>query len=150
MPDLETLASTTASENGYELCGLQLLTHLIPMTLQVQIRQASGNDVSLDDCANLSGPMGIAIENSNLLSAPYVLEISSPGIGDTLKSDRDFKSFNGFPVKVVFKNKEGSELQENGLLHECSSSHVNLNIKGRIKQIERNDVIYVRLTTSTD
>ena len=98
------------------------------MTMQVQIRRMEGNGVSLDDCARFSGPMGEAIETSELLNEPYVLEISSPGIGEKLSSDRDYKTFRGFPIEVVFRNSKGSETQKSGLLLERSNDFVHLNI----------------------
>ena len=101
LPDLETLASSVAAAQGFELCGIQLLTHMSPMTLEVQIRHSSGADVSLDDCAGFSGVLGDALEASTLLTEAYVLEISSPGIGDQLIEDRDFQTFRGFPVEVL-------------------------------------------------
>ena len=100
LPDLETLATDVAASKGFDLCGIQLLTHMSPMTLEVQIRHSSGADVSLDDCAGFSGVLGDALEASTLLTDAYVLEISSPGIGDQLSSDRDFQTFRGFPVEV--------------------------------------------------
>ena len=79
------------------MVSVQVLTHLQPMTLQIQIRRSNGADVSLDDCAGFSAPMGEAIEGSSLLTEAYVLEISSPGIGDRLQSDRDFQTFRSYP-----------------------------------------------------
>ncbi len=148
LAELETIASATAEKNGFNLCGLHLHTNLIPMTMQVQIRHSDGGDVSLDDCARFSEPMGDAIEASELLDQGYVLEISSPGIGEQLKTDKDFKTFKGFPIEVTIQNDSGSNLSRTGLLHERSETHVHLNIKGQIKQIPREEVISVRLTTS--
>jgi|TARA_B000000441_G_C21713101_1_gene333835 ribosome maturation factor RimP len=148
LPELETLASTTAAENGFELCCVQVLTHLIPMTIQVQIRQLGGGDVCLDDCARFTSPMDEALEASQLFTEAYVLEISSPGIGDQLHSDQDFLTFRGFPVEISFRNN-GSELSQAGLLHERSNEHVHINIKGRIQQIPRKAVTCVRLTSPT-
>ena len=102
LPDLTTLASATAERHGFEMVSVQVLTHLQPMTLQIQIRCSNGEDVSLDDCAGFSAPMGEAIEGSSLLTEAYVLEISSPGIGDRLQSDRDFQTFRSYPVDVVY------------------------------------------------
>ena len=62
LPDLETLATKVAASKGFALCGIQLLTHMSTMTLEVQIRHSSGEDVSLDDCAGFSGVLGDAIE----------------------------------------------------------------------------------------
>ena len=119
------------------------------MTMQVQIRHLDGSDVSLDDCASFSSPMGEAVETAQLLNEAYVLEVSSPGITDNLLSDRDFETFRGFPVKVTFRDDKNSEFHQSGLLHERSQDHVHLNIKGKLKHIPRKDVIEVRLTSPT-
>ena len=147
LPELETLASSTATEYGFALCGVHLHTHLIPMTMQVQIAQQGGGDVSLEDCARFSHPMSEALESSELINEAYVLEISSPGIGEQLLNDRDFKTFRGFPIQIVTRNESQAEISTEGLLLERSNDHVLINIKGRIKEIPRDDVISVRLTS---
>jgi len=115
--------------------------------MQVQIRRIGGEDVSLDDCANFSIPMGEALEKSQLIDEAYVLEVSSLGIGNELNTERDFVTFQGFPIKVFYLNEKGSEAHLEGRLHERSLEHLQLNIKGRIKQIPREKVNSVRLTT---
>ena len=148
LSNLEKIAGVTAVQNSFELCGVELHTHKRPMTIQVLIRHQGGDDVSLDDCASLSEYMDEAIEASKLLEEPYVLEISSPGIGEYLSSDKDFLTFRSFPVEVSFL-KEGNEQSDSGLLLERSEQHVHLNIKGRIKRIPRESVTCVRLTSPT-
>ena len=147
LPDLETLATKVAASKGFVLCGIQLLTHMSPMTLEVQIRHCRGADVSLDDCAGLSGVLGDALEASTLLTDAYVLEISSPGIGDQLSSDRDFETFRGFPVEVHYRDMDDSEQRLEGLLLERDADTLQINIRGRIKRISRDYVIGVRLTS---
>ena len=149
LTELETIASRTAIENGFDLCGVQIFTHQNPMTMQVQIRHADGADVSLDECASFSSPMSEAIETSKIINSAYVLEISSPGITENLLNDRDFQTFRGFPVEVTYLKNEDSKTNKIGLLHERSKDHVLLNIKGKINRIPRSDVIGVRLTTAT-
>ena len=124
-----------------------MLTHMSPMTLEVQIRHSTGTDVSLDDCAGFSGVLGDALETSTLLTEAYVLEISSPGIGDQLIEDRDFQTFRGFPVEVIQRDKHDSEQRLDGLLLERSDDELQINIRGRIKRISRDRVIGVRLTS---
>ena len=124
-----------------------MLTHMSPMTLEVQIRHSTGIDVSLDDCAGFSGVLGDALETSTLLTEAYVLEISSPGIGDQLIEDRDFQTFRGFPVEVIHRDKDDSEQRLDGLLLERSDDELQINIRGRIKRISRDRVIGVRLTS---
>jgi len=124
-----------------------MLTHMSPMTLEVQIRHSTGTDVSLDDCAGFSGVLGDALETSTLLTEAYVLEVSSPGIGDQLIEDRDFQTFRGFPVEVIHRDKNDSEQRLDGLLLERSDDELQINIRGRIKRISRDRVIGVRLTS---
>ena len=124
-----------------------MLTHMSPMTLEVQIRHSTGTDVSLDDCAGISGLLGDALETSTLLTEAYVLEISSPGIGDQLIEDRDCQTFRGFPVEVIHRDKDDSEQRLDGLLLERSDDELQINIRGRIKRISRDRVIGVRLTS---
>ena len=50
------------------------------------------------------------IENSNLLNCSYVLEIGSQGVSDELTSERDFKTFKGFPVNVEL-NQQNSQIK---------------------------------------
>ena len=147
LPELEQLTQRVAGLQGLELCGIQLLTHLNPITLQVQIRNTNGSDVNLDDCAGFSGVLGEALEESQQLIEAYVLEISSPGIGEQLSCDRDFQTFRGFPVDVTHRDQGNVEHHLEGLLHERNTDSLQINIRGRIKSIPRDQVIEVRLTT---
>lgn len=146
-PALDALAKGVLESAGFELRGVQLLAHRIPLTVQVLVQRADGGDISLDECAGLSSPLGDAIEAAGLLPEAYVLEISSPGIGEVLHDDRDFRSFRGFPVEVHHRDAKGAEVRREGLLLERDAEAVHLNLRGRTRRIPRGDVIAVRLVT---
>ena len=144
--DIKNIAQKTALDRGFQLVGLDLNTHLNPMTIQLQIRPKGGGDVSLDDCALLSSPISDAFDNSQLLNKPYVLEISSPGINDLLENDRDFQTFKGFPVEVILNDdNQSTKLKKTGLLHEKSKEHLKLNLKGKISIFPIKSIIQVKL-----
>ncbi len=146
IPELEQLTRDTLAAGSYTLRNLQLLTHRIPMTLQVFVERCDGADISLDECAALSAPLGEALEQAGLFGeAAYVLEVSSPGVSEVLHDDRDFRSFRGFPVAVLHRDADRGERRCDGLLLERDASTVQLNIRGRIRRIPREDVIEVRL-----
>ena len=149
LPDLEDLASATAVDHGFELADLQALAHMQPMTVQIQIRRSNGDDVTLDDCAGFSAPMGQALENSALLTEAYVLEISSPGIGERLQTDRDFQTFRRYPVDVIHRDVEGTEQRHSGSLIERTDKHLKISVHGRIKQIPRDSILSVELASPT-
>ena len=90
------------------------------------------------------------IENSNLLNCSYVLEISSQGVSDELTSERDFKTFKGFPVNVELSHKNSKKRFLNGLLYEKSKDYLAINIKGKIKKIPFDEVLKISLCTLKD
>lgn len=150
LPDLERLAQAAVATSGFALKGVHLFTHRIPMTVQVLVQRADGSDISLDECASLSAPLGEAIEAAELLGDAYVLEVSSPGVSDELHDDRDFRSFRGFPVAVRCRDSKGLELRREGLLLERDATDVHLNIRGRTQRIPRDSVISVCLVSPSE
>jgi ribosome maturation factor RimP len=149
IPELERLVQAALAATDFEVRGVQLLTHRIPLTLQVMAQRRDGRDISLDECAGLSGALGEAIEATGLLGeAAYVLEVSSPGVSEELHDDRDFRSFRGFPVAVLHRDSQGREARCEGLLLERNDAELQLNIRGRIKRIPREAVLQVRLVTT--
>lgn len=149
-PQLERLASQVALASGLDVRAVQVLTHRIPMTVQVLVQRADGQDISLDECAALSGPLADAIEACGCLEAAYVLEVSSPGIGEDLQSDREFTSFRGFPVEVLQRRADGRESRHEGLLVGRDEQVVLLNVRGRQLRLPRDQVLQVRLVSPRD
>ncbi len=102
---LEIILQKVAKEYDFEICSLDIQTNQNPIILEIRIKKTNGNDVSIDDCSKFNTPASNEIENSNLLNCSYVLEISSQGVSDELTSERDFKTFKGFPVNVELNQK---------------------------------------------
>ena len=147
---LENLLNEVANVWGFEICSLNIYTNQNPIILNVIIKKTNGDDISLDDCALFNSPASEEIENSNLLNCSYVLEISSQGVSDELTSERDFKTFKGFPVNVELNQKNSKIKFLNGLLFEKSKDFLAINIKGKIKKIPFDEVLKISLCTLKD
>ena len=106
---LETLLKKVANEWDLIICSLNIQTNQNPTVVKITIKKTNGDDISLEDCASFNAPVSEEIENSNLLKCSYVLEISSQGVSDELTSDRDFKTFKGFPVNVQLNQKNSKK-----------------------------------------
>ena len=102
---LELLLKKVALAQDFKICSLNIQTSQNPTVVKITIKKINGDDISLEDCASFNAPAYEEIENSNLLNCSYVLEISSQGVSDELTSDRDFKTFKGFPVNVELSQK---------------------------------------------
>ena len=147
---LEILLKEVAKESNLEIYSLNLLTNQSPIIIKITIRKTNADDITLDDCSRFNSPASTVIENSNLLKCSYVLEISSQGVSDELTSEKDFKTFKGFPVNVELNQKNSNLKSLNGLLYEKSKNFLAINIKGRIKKIPFNEVSKVSLCTLKD
>ena len=148
--ELENVLRKVAYAWGFQVCTLNIRTNQNPIVIEIVIKKTNGDDISLDDCAIFNNPASEEIENSNLLNCSYVLEISSQGVSDELTSERDFKTFKGFPVNVELNQKNSKIKFLNGLLYEKSNDYLAINIKGRIKKIPFDEVLKISLCTLKD
>ena len=147
---LEILVKKLAQNFNFEVCNLKLFNNHNPIKIQIILKNLDGSDITLDDCSNFNQPILAEIEASNLLKCRYVLEISSQGVSDELTSNRDFKTFKGFPVRVELKQNNSKTKNLNGLLYEKSNDYLAINVKGRIEKIPFNEVLKVSLATIED
>jgi len=67
-------------------------------TLRVSIDKSQG--ITVDDCQKLSREIEDLIEVHELISVPYVLEVSSPGLDRLLKKERDFLRNKGKRIQI--------------------------------------------------
>ncbi len=147
---LESHLRKVAYEWDFEICSLKIQTNRNPIVIEITIKKTNGDDISLDDCALFNTPASEKIENSNLLNCSYVLEISSQGVSDELTSERDFKTFKGFPINVELNQKNSKIKILYGLLYEKSKDYLAINIKGKIKKIPFDEVLKISLCTLKD
>ncbi len=146
----EILLKKVAKASDYEICSLNIKTNQSPIVFQIFIKKTNGDDISLEDCVLFNTPVSEEIEKSNLLNCSFVLEISSQGVSDELTSERDFKTFKGFPVNVELNQKNSKIKFLNGLLYEKSKDYLAINIKGKIKKIPFDEVLRISLCTLKD
>ena len=150
IPPITELARQVAEPAGLAVKDVHLLSHHIPMTVQVVVERTDGSDVTLESCAALSGPLGEALEGAELLESAYVLEVSSPGLSDLLETDRDFTSFRGFPVDVTLRPEGAGATRKSGLLLGRSEDSITINVRGRTLKLPRDAVLDVRLSAIED
>ena len=147
---LDSLVKKLAGELNFELINLSILTNENPAIFKIILKRIDEKDITIEDCSLFTRHVESLIESSNLINYRYVLEISSQGVSDELTSNRDFKTFKGFPVKVELNHKNSKTMNLSGLLYEKSKDYLAINIKGKIKKIPFNEVLKVSLATIQD
>lgn len=100
------LAAPLAESLGLELVEVSFESQGGSRTLRVSIDKPGG--VSLPDCQALSEGLSRTLDETDPVSGPYHLEVSSPGPERPLVSDRDYERFAGEAVRIELEAPKGS------------------------------------------
>ena len=146
IPQVIALAAPVADKLGLEVVEAVFQTNHSPPILRIDVRNTQADDTGLDDCEQMSVALGEALETAGLLPDAYVLEVSSPGVSETLVNDRDFNVFRGFPVAVTLTEPHKGKKVWTGKLVERDDDKVRLNQKGRAIALPRDLIDTVQLT----
>lgn len=128
---------------GVEIYDVEYVKEGQDMYLRAYIDKEGG--VTIDDCEAVSRAFSDALDADDFIEDAYYLEISSPGLGRTLKKDSHFEKSIGLEVelktyKPIDKCKEFS-----GVLKAFSADDITVEINGEEKLFKRSEVALVKL-----
>jgi ribosome maturation factor RimP len=149
IPQILELAHPVAQHLNLEVVNAVLQTSQHPPILRIDVRNLTV-DTGLEDCERMSRALEEALDAADFMPDAYVLEVSSPGVPDLLSSDRDFKSFRGFPVMVKTQEPYHGRSEWEGGLVGRDDTHVKLTQRGRAIAIPRALVSEVLLQQGTE
>lgn len=96
--DIENLTAPVLEANQVELVDLTYQKGPGGWALCFYLDKPGG--ITLTDCEHWSSELGTLVENSQLISGSYSLEVSSPGLDRPLKKLKDFQKFTGQRISV--------------------------------------------------
>lgn len=137
IPKVLQLASPVAEELGLDIVDAVFQTNHSPPVLRVDVRNRHQGDTSLEDCERMSQALEAVLDETEVIPAAYVLEISSPGISSLLQSNRDFTVFKGFMVEVQLTEPYKNHQTWLGQLVRRDEDTLYLNRKGRPIKLPR-------------
>ncbi|CAO5683312.1 MAG: Ribosome maturation factor RimP [Holosporales bacterium] len=112
---------------GYEVVRIQL-TGTKRKILQIMIDRLDGVSISLDDCTKVSNLTSILLDQIDVISDAYNLEISSPGLDRPLVKPSHFMKFVGSSISVfahvLIKNRK----KFIGVLEKCDECGITLKV----------------------
>ncbi len=101
--------------------------------------------VSITMCENVSRALSEELDKNDPTQAPYVLEVTSPGLDRPLKKEEDFVRFAQRDVEVGLYNKlNGTKLLQ-GKLIGLKDGNIILEVDGNELSVQREDTSFVRL-----
>lgn len=94
----EQLLSPIAGQYGVEIYDVEYVKEGSDWYLRAYIDKPEG--VNIADCENVSRALSDVLDAEDFIPDAYILEVSSPGLGRTLKKDRHLEKSLGEIVEI--------------------------------------------------
>ena len=140
----EALIAPILEANGFELWDLEYVKEGANRYLRAYIDKPGG--ITIDDCELVSRAFETELDREDFIKDAYILEISSPGLGRTLKKERDFLRSIGEEVEIRFYTGKKDEKETEGILREYNGDSLVIEDEnGEMITLKLADIARVRL-----
>lgn len=123
------LIEPAVREEGLELVDVEYKWEGKNWHLRIYIHREQG--ISVEDCQKISHRIEDMIEVDNIISAHYILEVSSPGLDRPLKAERDFLRNKNRRIRVVASAPVDGKWDFCGTIKDCKDQILNLDQGGK-------------------
>lgn len=139
----EELLAPIAEANDVEIYDVEYVKEGSDFYLRAYIDKPEG--VNIIDCENVSRALSDALDKEDFIPDAYILEVSSPGLGRTLKKDKHLQKSIGQEVEIkLFKPVEKCK-EFAGVLDSFDAESITI-LEGDTKRtFERSDIALIRL-----
>ena len=127
------LADPILSSAGMDLVEVQYRREARGWVLRLIIDKEGG--VTLDDCTLVSREMGRTLDVEDLISTPYTLEVSSPGLNRPLKTERDYLKYRDHLIRVKTFSPVENRREFKGKLLGIANNLIQIQIDEGVYQI---------------
>lgn len=139
----EELLTPIAAEHGVEIYDVEYVKEGSEFYLRAFIDKPGG--VNIQDCENVSRALSDVLDREDFIPDAYILEVSSPGLGRTLKKDKHLARSIGEQVEIkLFKPLE-KRREFDGELIGFDADTVTIRDESGERALERANVALIRL-----
>lgn len=127
--ELKKIIQPILDASGLELVELIFIRMKGRPILRLLIDRPAGG-ISVDECSRVNKLAGQALDESNLMAAGYILEVSSPGLDRPLKTANDFKRSLNKKVKFFLKEPVNERIELDGVIISADLEKVSVDTQG--------------------
>ena len=139
----EALLEPIAAKNGVSIYDVEYVKEGSDYYLRAYIDKHDG--VNIQDCENVSRALSDALDREDFIPDAYILEVSSPGLGRTLKKDKHLQASIGKEIEIkLYKAQEGSK-EFAGVLESFDAETLSIRVGNTQRTFLRSDIALVRL-----
>lgn len=101
--------------------------------------------IGIEDCAEISRRLSDWLDENDFIDEGYILEVSSPGLGRTLKKDKDFLRELGKKVELkLYKSRDGVKDFE-GILKSFDGENITIETEDKDEVFTKKGIANIRL-----
>lgn len=139
----ERLLKPIAEANGVSVYDVEYVKEGSDYYLRAYIDKQDG--VNILDCENVSRALSDALDKEDFIPDAYILEVSSPGLGRTLKKDKHLQAGIGQEVEIkLFKPLDKCK-EFAGVLDSFDAETLTILENGNPRTFQRSDIALIRL-----
>ena len=139
----EELLAPIAEENGVEIYDVEYLKEGSDWYLRAYIDKPEG--VNIQDCENVSRALSDKLDEVDFIDDAYILEVSSPGLGRTLKKDKHLEKSLGEEVELRLYKPRDKQKEFSGILKSFDADSVIIETEEEEKVFARSEIALIRL-----
>lgn len=143
----EELLTPIAKAYGVEIYDVEYVKEGSDYYLRAYIDKPDG--VNIIDCENVSRALSDALDKQDFIPDAYILEVSSPGLGRTLKKDKHLQKSIGEEVEIKLFKAVDKCKEFAGVLESFDTDTITIAVKengGDVrKTFQRKDIALLRL-----
>lgn len=128
---------------GFELWDVEYVKEGPEFYLRAYIDKEGG--IMIDDCVDVSHELSDKLDEEDYIDGEYILEVSSPGLGRTIKKDREFDKSIGKEVDLKFYKPIDGKKEFTGILDSYDSESVSIKIDEEVKTFTKKEIATVKL-----
>jgi ribosome maturation factor RimP len=141
----EKLIEPILAENNFDLYDVEYVKEGSNWYLRAYIDKEGG--INVNDCELVSRQLSDLLDKEDFIPEPYILEVSSPGLGRQLKKDKHFDKSIGQEVEVKLYKPINKQKEWVGILKGYSADALIIQIDEQNQmEILRKDIAMVKLT----
>ncbi|NLL80258.1 MAG: ribosome maturation factor RimP [Clostridiales bacterium] len=140
----EELLQPIAEKNGVSIYDVEYVKEGSDWYLRAYIDKEGG--VGINDCEAVSRALSEALDQEDFVEDAYILEVSSPGLGRTLKKDKHLQKSLGEEVELKTYKPIDKCKEFTGILKAYDQDTVTLEMDGADRTFVKTDIALIRLT----
>jgi ribosome maturation factor RimP len=111
--------------------------------LRVYIDKPEG--VNINDCVEVNRAFSDVLDEEDFIEESYILEVSSPGLGRTLKKDRHLQYSIGEEVEIKTFKAIDKVKEFSGILLSFDSENLTIEEENGERTFKRSEIAVIRL-----